>query len=114
MGKMMRSKEEGGLGFKDLYSFNLAMLACQGLCILQAPESLCSRVLRAKYFTDGDLLCAKPVAGMSYVWCSILKGIEVLKKGLIWRIGDGTNVHIREDPWVPNGDNMKPCSMQGN
>ena len=71
-------KGGGGLGFKDLHVFNLSMLARQGWRILQAPESLCSRVLRALYFEDGDLLKAKPKAGMSYVCRSILKGLEVL------------------------------------
>jgi hypothetical protein len=65
--KMMRPKEEGGLGFRDLHSFNLAMLARQGWRLIQSPNSLCSKVLRAKYFEDGDILNAKPVPGMSYV-----------------------------------------------
>jgi hypothetical protein len=68
--KMMMPKEEGGLGFRDLHSFNLAMLARQVWRLIQAPNSLCSRVLRAKYFEDGDILNAKPTPGMSYVWRS--------------------------------------------
>jgi hypothetical protein len=90
--KMKLPKEEGGLGFRDLYSFNLAMLARQCWILIQAPESLCAQVLRAKYFPNGDLLTAKPVAGMSYVWRSILKGLEVFKEGIIRRIGDGTRL----------------------
>ena len=39
------------MGFRDLYSFNLAMLAQQGSRLLQAPESLCAHVMRA----SGDL-----------------------------------------------------------
>jgi hypothetical protein len=87
-------KEEGGLGFWDLYSFNLAMLARQSWRLIQALDLLCSQVLRVKYFPNGDLLPAKPVAGMSYVWRSILKCLEVLKEGIIWRIGDGSKVCI--------------------
>jgi hypothetical protein len=70
---MKLPKEEGGLGFRDLYSFNLAMLARQTWRLLQAPESLCAQVLHVKYFPDGNLLAAKPIVGMSYVWRSILE-----------------------------------------
>jgi hypothetical protein len=99
---MMKPKCEGGLGFKDIYAFNLSMLARQGWRLIQAPNSLCARVLRAKYFPEGDLLTAKPIPGMSYVWRSILKGVEVLKMGVIWRVGDGTRIRLWSDPWIPS------------
>jgi hypothetical protein len=111
--KMKMSKDEGGLGFRDLYTFNLAMLAKQGWRLIQAPDSLCARVLRAKYFPDGNLLMARPQTGMSYVWRSILKGIEVLKGGIIWRIGDGSKVHIWEDAWFPSGSTRQPSAHKG-
>jgi hypothetical protein len=66
--KMKLPKDAGGLGFRDLHSFNMAMLARQGWRIIQAPDSLCSRVLRAKYFPNGNILTAGVVPGMSYVW----------------------------------------------
>ena len=47
--------EGGGLGFRDLHLFNLAMLARQGWRLIQDPDSLCGQILRAKY---GSLLTA--------------------------------------------------------
>jgi hypothetical protein len=58
-------------------------------------------VLQAKYFPTDNLLEIRVKVGISYTWWSILKGIELLKEGLIWRIGDGTKVKIWEDPWIP-------------
>jgi hypothetical protein len=29
---------------------------------------------------------------MSYTWRSILKGLDVMKLGIIWRVGDGRNL----------------------
>jgi hypothetical protein len=48
---------------------------------------------------------------MSYVWRSILKGLEILKEGIIiWGIGDGANVRIWEDPWLPTGVTRRPTT----
>lgn len=38
----------------------------------------------------------------SYAWRSILKGREVLKEGMRWRVGDGTTIRIWADPWLPS------------
>jgi hypothetical protein len=50
---------------------------------------------------------------MSYVWRSILKGLNVLKEGIIWRIGDGSNVRIWEEPWFPRGATRQPSTHKG-
>jgi hypothetical protein len=59
-------KEKGGLGFRDLHLFNLAMLARQGWRLVQNPDSLCAQILRAKYAAGGSLLQAKEGPGISY------------------------------------------------
>lgn len=62
------------------------MLAKQGWRLLQNPDSLCAGILRAKCYPQGDPLRAKHSGAMSYTWRSIMRGIRVLKNGVIWRI----------------------------
>ena len=57
--KICVSKNHGGLGFRDIHCFNLAMVAKQAWRHLENPDSLCATTLRVKYFYDGDLLDAK-------------------------------------------------------
>lgn len=85
----MKPKKEGGLGFRDVHVFNLAMLAKQGWRLLQNPDSLCAKVLQAKYYQEKTCLEAKPKVGISYTWRSIMRGIQLVKKGMIWWVGDG-------------------------
>jgi hypothetical protein len=61
--KMCMPKSSGGMGFRDIQSFNLAMLAKQVWRLLREPDSLCARVLRARYYPDGKLLNAKMKSG---------------------------------------------------
>ncbi|CAN1136171.1 hypothetical protein LINPERPRIM_LOCUS20935, partial [Linum perenne] len=59
-------KEEGGLGFKDLETFNHALLAKQTWRILQDPELLISRIYKEKYFSNSSLM--QVVEGSNHSW----------------------------------------------
>jgi len=50
---------------------------------------------------------------MSYSWRSILHGLEIMKKGMVWRIGDGSNLKIWSDPWLPRDQSRKPITPRG-
>lgn len=56
--RMSKPKSFRGLGFKNLHDFNLAMLASQGWQLLIQPNSLVSRVLKARYYQNVSLLNA--------------------------------------------------------
>ena len=99
--KLVLPKREGGLGFRDLHCFNLAMLAKRAWRLIQHPDSLCAQVLAAKYSPHGKILKATTMKRISYSWRSILKGVKVLNEGVIWRVGNGLNINIWNDPWLP-------------
>lgn len=71
---------------------------------------LCDRILKAKYFADTTILYARPKGGMSYIWRSVVRGVDLLKKGIVWRVGDGRNLKIWSNPWLPREDTRKPVT----
>jgi hypothetical protein len=100
--KLCYPKNEGGMGFRDFHSFNLAMLAKRAWRLINAPGSLCAQVLQAKYYPQGDILKAGPKSGCSFTWQSILAGLHTFKRGYIWRVGNGDSIKIWEDSWIPS------------
>jgi hypothetical protein len=60
------------------------------------------------YYPNTSILEAVPKDGMSYTWRSILRGVELLKQGIIWRIGTGEEVDAFDDPWIPRGSTRRP------
>lgn len=72
-------KEMGGIGYKDLQQFNLAMLAKQGCRILKNPNCLMSRLLKEKYFRDRDVWETREGGNPSFMRRSILTGGDFLK-----------------------------------
>jgi hypothetical protein len=50
--KLCKSKVEGGMGFRDLRAFNLALLSKQVWRIQTQNNTLMARVLKAKYFPN--------------------------------------------------------------
>jgi hypothetical protein len=94
-------KSLGGLGFKDMSLFNKAMLGRQCWRLLTEPQSLCARVLKGRYFPNGDFWHADKPRTASYTWRSILFGKELLRQGIHWGIGNGQSTQILSDRWIP-------------
>ena len=94
-------KDMGGMGFKELQNFNDAMLAKQVWRLLENKSSLFHRFFKAKFFPKGTIFYAKVDKG-SFAWKSILKGQEIIKKGTQWRVGNGKNILIYKDNWLPD------------
>ncbi|XP_075074403.1 uncharacterized protein LOC107830363 [Nicotiana tabacum] len=99
---LCKRKEDGGLGFREVQNFNLAMLAKTTWSLLTRPEALVSRIYKARYFPIGDLLSATVGNNPSYVCGSLCAGLQVLEGGCVRCIGDGRTTKIFHTPWLPS------------
>jgi hypothetical protein len=100
-------KSYGGMGFKDLTAFNLAMLGKQGWKFQTNTDSLVSRIFKARYFPHGTYLTASLGHNPSYVWRSILQARFIVRGGARWCIGTGASIPLLHEPWLSGGDCIK-------
>jgi hypothetical protein len=68
---MLRPKDYGGVGFKDMRLFNQALLARQAWRVIQFPDTLCSQLLKAKYYPNGFLIDTVFSGNGSSTWHAI-------------------------------------------
>ncbi|XP_048622886.1 uncharacterized protein LOC106383217 [Brassica napus] len=99
--KVCLPKEEGGIGFRLIHEFNLALLAKQLWRLTQYPDSLVARVLRGRYYRMTSPLRAVSASNPSYVWTSIYAARKLLLLGIRQKIHSGYEIKVWEDQWIP-------------
>jgi hypothetical protein len=78
--KMGVAKSHGGMGFRDLESFNKALLAKQCWRILQNPDSLVAKIFKAKYFPRGDRFSQLSWAGDRLMFGKVFGLLKIFSK----------------------------------
>lgn len=91
------------MGFRDLITFNKSMLGKQAWRLFQHPQAIWSRLFKGLYFRYSSFQSATSGHRPSWGWQSLLKGRDVITPKLRWLVGDGTQIHIRTDNWLPQG-----------
>ncbi|PNX79951.1 ribonuclease H, partial [Trifolium pratense] len=81
-------------------AFNMAMVAKQAWNIIQNPNSLAAKLIKAGYFPRSSLLEASLGYNPSFAWRSIWKARQILLRGCRWRIGSGDMIRVMYDPWL--------------
>lgn len=84
---------------------NKTMLAKTSWRMLQHDEGLWCNLIREKYVKNSCFLSEsykKPHA-CSSTWSSVCFGASLFRQGLVWRIGNGEDVHFWTDRWL-DGD----------
>ncbi|XP_075670201.1 putative mitochondrial protein AtMg00310 [Castanea sativa] len=79
-GKLCTPKDRGGVRFRDIHAFNLAMLAKQAWRLTHGTHSLFYRVYKARYFPTCSFMEAELGSNPSYVWHSLLSARDVIRK----------------------------------
>jgi hypothetical protein len=108
--EMTTPKFAGGLGFRDIELFNLALLAQRAWRLLQNPETLNAQILKAVYYPNTDLLNASLGAHPLQVWRSILEGRDIMLQGLVRRIGTGEQTRAWDENWLPRDEVRRPIT----
>ncbi|WOG89983.1 hypothetical protein DCAR_0209224 [Daucus carota subsp. sativus] len=103
--RLEKHKSVGGMGFRNFRDFNLAMLGKQGWRFLTNPDSLVSRLYKARYFADGDFLNSSIGHNPSFIWRSIVEAKQILRDGVRWRVGSGKDINIVGQPWLIDKQN---------
>jgi hypothetical protein len=91
------------MGFRDMKLFNKALLARQAWRLIQFSESLYARLLKAKYYPNGELVDTVFPTCTSPTWKDIAYGLELLKEGIVWRVGSSSKIQIWRDPCIERG-----------
>ncbi|CAA0828925.1 Ribonuclease H-like superfamily protein [Striga hermonthica] len=106
--KMAIPKSDGGLGFLDIRTMNKALILKQLWRLIDQPELLVSKVLKARYFPNSSIFDWQFSHGNSWLWKSWSSVIPVLKDHLNILIRNGADVKISDHKWVPGIIGGKP------
>lgn len=104
---MGKAKFVGGLGFRDLESFNIALIAKQGYRLIPRLEALSSKILKLKYFPHSSFFDVKIGTNPSYICRSIHAAKKLVEEGSLWRVGNESQIRIWNDRWI-----SQPSSFQ--
>lgn len=101
---LSNTKAKGGLDFRSLHGYNLAMLGKHVWNFIHKPQSLVARVFKARYYPKSHILNATRDGGSSFVWSGIFAAKEELKRGFKWVVGNGRDITVATDPWITGKD----------
>ena len=88
------------------------MFSASTIYTVEFPDSLCARVLKARYYPRGNLVDTVFTGRASSSWQAIAHGVDLLKQGVIWRVGNGERIRIWRDPWLPRASTRRLFTPQ--
>lgn len=97
-------KRDGGLGFRNVRDFNVALLGKKAWRLFVYPQKPVSKVFKARYYPTNSFLTGKFGSNPSYIWRSVLEAQNIIKQGVSCRVGNGYNLFIKGFPWLPDAN----------
>ncbi|XP_075659165.1 uncharacterized protein LOC142629055 [Castanea sativa] len=105
--KIVKSKDEGGLGIQEARAKNIALLSKLNWRMYHEQDALWAKVLLKKYCANSRVRLRDPEKlPSSPNWKAISLGFPIFCNGIAWGIGNGAEVDVWLDNWI-NGDSLR-------
>lgn len=101
--EVCKPKKQGGLGFKDLYTWNVALMAKHVWNVASDKQSVWVRWIKAVKLKDRNFWDYKIPDSACWSWRIILKCRDVLRDYIVFRLGNGNKTSAWYDLWHPMG-----------
>ena len=106
--KLCNPNDRGGMGFRDIHAFNLAMLKKQAWWLIQGSHSLFFRVYKVCYFPNCSFMEVEIGNNPSFVWSRLLETRDLIRAATVWKVGDGKSIKIDDHRWLPHPPQFRP------
>ena len=97
---MHNKKKNGGMGFRDIQAFNLAMMAKQAWRLIHHTHSLFYRVYKVRYFPNCSFMEAEIRHSKSFVWWRLVVARKVIMEGSRWKVVNGMQIMADSRNWL--------------
>lgn len=104
----LEDKVNGGLGIRELEDINIAQIAKLIWKFLEHPDCMWVQIMTTKYCRNVSLWEANVNGRSSSTWKAILECRKYMENKCLWAIGNGENIQIFKDPWVPDSNTAIP------
>lgn len=110
--RLTMPKEMAGMVFKDLITFNKAILTKTAGRLNDEQDALWVRVMNKVYYPRGTLMEANKGTRPPWAWASILTERDILKEHGMWCVGTGNRIKVFKDAWIL-GLNRTRITLEG-
>lgn len=103
----VKEKYDGGLGLRKICFFNQALLAKQCWNLITSLKTLLAKLFEVLYCPNTYILDINSTSKIFPYWRGILWGRNLLKEGIGWRVGNRSQISLRNDNWIPGSSYFK-------
>ncbi|XP_026383991.1 uncharacterized protein LOC113279510 [Papaver somniferum] len=109
--KVEKAKENGGLGLRNMQQVNISLVSNLVWRFLTCIYASWVQLYKSKYLQSLSFWDCDPKPGGSKTWRDMLSVRNLFTNNCVWFIGSGCNIHIWNDPWIPNVPGFRPTKL---
>ncbi|KAK8564730.1 hypothetical protein V6N12_058313 [Hibiscus sabdariffa] len=105
---IFQPRGHGGLGIPRSKERNLAFMHKLAFSLVSTPDAMWVTVLRQKYHMLSTCPHSISQPNCSPLWCALSNMWYIVRENIFWLVGNGNNVHLWNDTWVPTLGPLHP------